>query len=116
LNFVFAEYADAKRAQRRAGQSGKLRMKDDGKELPTPNELIGQLAKRKVKGAYTLSSRCSGAVQELAFANEEEAKAVITAFKGKLSQARAPKPFKAIFNVEVKLDAQITMAKRFGLM
>jgi hypothetical protein len=58
LNFIFADYADAKKAQQRAKQSGKLRIiKEGGKELPTPNELVGQLAKRQVKGAYTLSDR-----------------------------------------------------------
>jgi membrane peptidoglycan carboxypeptidase len=117
LNFIFADYADAKKAQQRAKQSGKLRIiKEGGKELPTPNELVGQLAKRQVEGAYTLSSSHNGAVQKLTFADEEEAKKFIAAFKGQLSKGSTPKPFKAIFSMEVKLDAQIRMAKSFGLM
>jgi hypothetical protein len=116
LNFVFTEYADAKKAQRRGGESGKFRMKKDGKELPTPNEIVGLLAKHKVKGAYSLSSRYNGAVQELTFADDKEAKTFIEAFKGSPSQASVPKPFKAMFNVEIKLAGQINMAKSIGLL
>lgn len=115
VNFVFFEYLRAKRRQWRANKTGKLGRIGDVKDLPTPNELIGKLAER-VAGAYALSSRRRGAVQQLVFADNDEAQAFIKAFNAIQSQASSRPALGGVFNVEIRLQFQIIMAAELGLM
>lgn len=116
LNLIFADYDQAKKAQGRAKQSGKLRRSTDGKEIPTPNEVVRELAKKRLAGDYRLASTHNGSVQELVFADDAEADRFVKEVGAHRQSTTPPKPFGAVYNKEIRLDAQIRLAEKLGLM
>jgi hypothetical protein len=127
---VVLDFADARILKRQATTRTKqatkkvakpqvklLRARDkDGKDLPTPNQIVQALAKAALKGDYFIESGVAGTVQSLFIADDTEAKALADSFPHAAAKRGDGRPAKLAYNALVDGKTAGTMARNLKLM
>lgn len=90
--------------------------RETGKEIPSPNKVVRAMCAEKIKGDYNLRSEMNGAVQHVMFADPKEAENFVKALKATRYIGTPPKPCKALFNVQVRTEANLRLARQYRLL